>query len=403
MKRATMILMAVFLVIVLTIATAVNAKNTSELQRILEQSIKSELTAITLRAHDLVDPMKINEYNSVEDTEADRGAYGRTLTNLRMLGFEQNVDYIYVIKYVDGIPVFVFDTDMEDTEIFIEYDLSEVHKAAFAGEIAAGVMNVQDEFGAFNTGAAPIWLNGEVIAIICTDIADNYYQESISTARRNTILMVALLAVAMGVLFISIVRLANKVQKMQNELAFQAHHDLATGLPNRQFLHEHLAQLTQNNKKKPFALLFIDLDNFKSVNDNAGHDAGDALLLHIANFLKGEEGEGISFRPTAGKLHMAARIGGDEFIQVISGVDSEEQAAKIAEHLLKSFAAQAVDPNVERFNVGMSIGVALYPQHAQEADVLLGYADVAMYEAKHGGKNQYRVFSADMLDRVEKD
>lgn len=183
---------------------------------------------------------------------------------------------------------------------------------------------------------------------------------------------------------------------MQTKLKRQALYDNVTNLPNRQYLMDYLARLTSGPEKTPFAILFIDLDNFKLVNDNAGHDAGDELLRHIAQYLDSSAENVKSFRPSAGQLNIAARVGGDEFIQVVNGVDNEEKAAEVARHLLDNFKSEHVDRYIDKYNVGMSIGVALYPFHSDNYHVLIKYADVAMYHAKHGGKNQYTIYTDEM-------
>lgn len=176
----------------------------------------------------------------------------------------------------------------------------------------------------------------------------------------------------------------------------QALFDNVTGLPNRQHLMEHLVELTADPIKGAFGLVFIDLDNFKVVNDNAGHDAGDELLRSIAQYLDHALYDTMSFRPSAGKLNIAARVGGDEFIQVVNGLDTHEKAALVAEKLLDGFKSGHMSRYIEKYSVGLSIGVALYPHDTEDYHVLIKYADIAMYHAKHGGKNQYRIYTDEM-------
>ena len=135
------------------------------------------------------------------------------------------------------------------------------------------------------------------------------------------------------------------------------------------------------------------------MNDNAGHDAGDALLRHIAQYLDGALENTKSFRPAAGQLNIAARVGGDEFIQVVHGVETEEKAREIAIRLLGNFKNQYLDRFIEKYAVGLSVGVALYPYHSDNYHVIIKYADMAMYAAKQAGKNQYRLYS-DELNRA---
>lgn len=105
-----------------------------------------------------------------------------TMGSLRYLCDSIGAQYIYALKKQGCSYVFVFDTDTEDEEIFIRYDLPPVHEAAFAGCNTAKVMNVADNYGSFDTGAVPIWQGGKVVGIICTDIADEYLEKSYTTA-----------------------------------------------------------------------------------------------------------------------------------------------------------------------------------------------------------------------------
>ncbi|MDL2318702.1 GGDEF domain-containing protein [Eubacteriales bacterium OttesenSCG-928-A19] len=386
----------IFTLVVVAIAVISSVKNTRDLQNILRESIQSKLIAISMQAREAIDVDAFASYNSTEDTMADRGRYGRTLTRLRLMADELGADYIYAIKEIGGKYYFVFDTDLDDTEIFIEYELSTVHREAFAGQNAADMMNVDDAYGSFNTGAVPIWKDGKVIGIVCTDTSDTYLADSQNTAIRNTVILVVALLVAMTVLLIVILRLLDRVRGMQDSLRKMAHYDSVTGLPNRHYLLDYLSSITKTKNEVPFALFFIDLDNFKSVNDAAGHDAGDELLQHIARYLENAQAGAHTFRPGAGRLNITARIGGDEFVVIVAGISTAEEAAATAQNLLDGFANKKIDRYIEKYGVGLSIGIALYPYHAGDFHVLISYADTAMYYAKRAGKNQYRIYTDEM-------
>ena len=397
-QRKVIAITVAFIIIVLGIVAGMDIKNTMELQSILEESVKSQLISISIAAREMINVDAFDRYNSVKDTAQDSAAYQQTLTQLRQLATNVGASYIYALKMIDGVPMFVFDTDVENPEIFIPYELSPVHEAAFAGKESADVMNVEDLYGTFNTSAVPIWKDGRVIGIISTDIEDVYLQQSRKAATTNAIILLIVMVIAMGVLLAFVIVLLKRVERMQSHLAHLAHHDTITGLPNRQYLLEFLGNVTspKNKKQTPFALFFIDLDNFKQVNDRAGHEAGDELLRSIAQYLDSAH-EGVkAFRPAAGKLNIAARIGGDEFVQVVSGISTVEEAAKAAERLLEGFKTQVSDRYIEKYGVGLSIGVALYPYHTTNYHVLIQYADVAMYYAKRAGKNTYRVYEDEM-------
>lgn len=373
-----------------------NVKNTMNLRGILEDSVKSQLLSVSMAAREIIDADAFVSYDNAEVTELPE--YQSTLSRLRLLCDSVGAKYIYALKKQDDEYVFVFDTDQENDEVFISYDISPVHETAFAGRNAADIMNVQDEYGNFNTGAVPIWSDGKVAGIVCTDIKDDYMESSLATAMYNAAMLVCILAITMLATLYIVLQLLKRLNAMQQKLQRQALYDPVTDLPNRQYLMDHLIKLTSAGAREPFALFFIDLDNFKMVNDNAGHDAGDELLRHIARYLDGALENTKSFRPAAGQLNIAARVGGDEFIQVVYGVGTEEKVKEMADRLLGNFKDRYLDRYIEKYGVGMSVGAALYPYHSDNHHVIIKYADMAMYAAKQAGKNQYRIYS-DELNR----
>lgn len=385
-----------FFVLVLAVVVGMNVKNTMNLRSILADSVKSQLLSVSMAAREIIDVDAFIRYDRADVAELPE--YRATLSRLRFLCDGVGAKYIYALKKQGDGYVFVFDTDAENEEVFINYDLSPVHEAAFAGKNAADIMNVQDEYGSFNTGAVPILNGGRVVGIVCTDIKDEYMANSLRMAYCNSAALVGMLAAAMLVTFCVVLRLLGRLKTMQQKLQRQALYDPVTDLPNRQYLLDHLEKLTSAELREPFALFFVDLDNFKTVNDNAGHDAGDELLRHIARYLDGALENTKSFRPAAGQLNIAARVGGDEFIQVVHGAETEEKAGEIASRLLGNFKNQYLDRYIEKYAVGLSVGVALYPYHADNYHVIIKYADMAMYAAKQAGKNQYRIYS-DALNR----
>lgn len=175
----------------------------------------------------------------------------------------------------------------------------------------------------------------------------------------------------------------------------QALHDPLTNLPNRTLLRERLDQaLAQPEARQPLAVLFLDLDNFKAVNDTVGHGLGDALLVAVARRLRR------SVRPQ----DLVARLGGDEFAVLLQGLHAAEDAVQVAERLLGSFRRPFHLAGRELY-VHASIGVAVRSTHTVQADQLLRDADLAMYMAKGSGKGRYAVFEpamhAALLRRLE--
>lgn len=383
-----------FFVFILAVVTVLNIKNSANLRGILTESVKSQLISTSLAAREMIDVDAFMQYGDASAEQLE--PYRKTLEKLRSLAENVGAKYIYALKRRGLEYIFIFDIDLEKPAAFTPYKLSPVHEAAFAGRNSADIMNMEDEYGSFNTGAVPILRNGEIVGIICTDIEDSYLGSSFKTALLNAVLLTVILVLTMAMMFYAIVKLLRNIRDMQEKLRRQALYDQITGLPNRQYLMEHLAEITSWPDKPSFALLFIDLDNFKKVNDNAGHDAGDELLKSIAGFLDKVSNGAKSFRPSAGMLNIAARVGGDEFVQVVNGVDSTAKAEEAALHILNEFKKAGLSRHIEKYNVGLSIGAALYPRDSENYHVLIKYADIAMYHAKHGGKNQCRVYSDEM-------
>lgn len=173
---------------------------------------------------------------------------------------------------------------------------------------------------------------------------------------------------------------------VEQKLAFQAHHDPLTGLPNRLLLQERvkLAINRAKREKGNFAVLFIDLDNFKDVNNALGHPIGDILLQHVAHELS---------RHVRG-VDTLARLGGDEFILLTEIVDpgnAEVVAQKVLELLRQPY--HLVD---HEFHLGASIGVSVFPCDGEDGDTLIRNADTAMYQAKAARRGSYRFYAPEM-------
>jgi diguanylate cyclase (GGDEF)-like protein len=388
-------------IVILLIVVYMTQKNSDELRSMLDSSIESHLITASMNALEVIDVDAFDSYNSIADVNNDRAAYDATLARLRNIQSSAKAKYIYALKQLgDGQYYFVFDTDPENSDIFEDegtYKLETVHEQAFLGKPSFD-MDMKDDWGSFHTGAVPIRKNGRVIGIVCTDVDNTIWAQSNNAARTNVrYLLISISVTMLMVLFLTSI-LLRRLQIVQNELFQMANFDAVTGLPNRRYLMDYLGKISTGNgrSKEPFALLLVDLDNFKSVNDHAGHDAGDALLRHIAAYLDSVNENSKAFRPTAGLLNVSARIGGDEFVQIIPGVGTESEAGIIARKMLNNFSSQSLNRYIEKYNVGLSIGIALYPLHSDDYNVLIKYADLAMYHAKHSGKNAYRVYEDEM-------
>jgi signal transduction histidine kinase len=207
MQRILISAVVGLLVVVLAVSVFATEKNNREHMDILSNSVKSNLISISIAALELIDIEKFNSYNSLDDIEADVEAYNQTLANLRSLQEKVGATYIYALKKIDDKYYFVFDTDTEDESVFVEYDISPVHEQAFLGIESADIMNVEDEYGSFNTGAVPIIRNGEVIGIVSTDIEDYFIRANQQASTVNIVILILTLTAVMGANIIIIRRL----------------------------------------------------------------------------------------------------------------------------------------------------------------------------------------------------
>tara|TARA_R110000744_G_scaffold121309_2_gene225886 strand:- start:3188 stop:5305 length:2118 start_codon:yes stop_codon:yes gene_type:complete len=178
----------------------------------------------------------------------------------------------------------------------------------------------------------------------------------------------------------------------QNQLEHIAHYDLLTNLPNRVLLADRLshAMLQCSRHQQALAVLFLDLDGFKLINDNYGHNVGDELLIAVSVRMKAALREGDSL----------ARIGGDEFVAVLADLSSVEDCEPVLERLLLA-ASEPITIGSVVLNVSASIGVTFYPQDNVDADQLMRHADQAMYIAKQSGKNRFHLFDTAHDDAIK--
>ncbi|WP_271910809.1 diguanylate cyclase domain-containing protein [Vreelandella alkaliphila] len=171
------------------------------------------------------------------------------------------------------------------------------------------------------------------------------------------------------------------------QLAYQAHYDALTKLPNRFLFAEQFARAIRLAKRHDHyvALLYLDIDNFKFINDSLGHTVGDSLLQLVANCLS----------ECVRATDSVSRQGGDEFIVLLSEIEKLNDAARVAKKILRALAMPCCVGHY-KLGISVSIGISLYPDHGANEHSLLENADTAMYCAKKSGRNQYQVFSHDM-------
>jgi diguanylate cyclase (GGDEF)-like protein/PAS domain S-box-containing protein len=187
-------------------------------------------------------------------------------------------------------------------------------------------------------------------------------------------------------------RVVDERKSLEDELIHRAFHDSLTGLANRGQLSDRVKRSAARNGAAPYSgsVLFIDLDDFKTVNDGFGHDAGDRLLVEVSDRLK----------RCVGARDLVARLGGDEFaVLVEDGCGSDEVASTVARRIIEALQ-EPFDVSGHRTRVSASIGIAGYGTSAPDGDSVLMHADIAMYHAKANGKNQFVFFTEQMRQGV---
>jgi diguanylate cyclase (GGDEF)-like protein/PAS domain S-box-containing protein len=183
-------------------------------------------------------------------------------------------------------------------------------------------------------------------------------------------------------------------KRNEERIHFLAHHDVLTELPNRSLCVERLRAAVQHAERTGgrVAVLFIDLDRFKNINDSLGHHVGDSLLRSVARRLLDSVRVGDT----------VSRLGGDEFVVVLNGVVDADEISTIVEQRLVPLIGQPHDINGAELTVSCSVGIAVYPDDAQDIDTLMRHADAAMYQAKSAGRNAAHFFTAELNERAHR-
>ncbi|MEE4240611.1 MAG: EAL domain-containing protein [Desulfopila sp.] len=184
-----------------------------------------------------------------------------------------------------------------------------------------------------------------------------------------------------------------EMKTKEEQIKHQAYHDALTGLPNRYLAKDRLTVSLANARRKEtsVAVLFMDLDNFKRINDSLGHAAGDLLLQDVASRLQKLVREGDT----------VARLGGDEFQIIAVGLTSEDQVVDLAGRIIQGFVEPFTIESHELFAT-ISIGAAIFPQDGRDAETLTKSADTAMYQAKQRGKNTFALFTRDLSEQAQR-
>lgn len=184
----------------------------------------------------------------------------------------------------------------------------------------------------------------------------------------------------------------SQIKASQEKIQHLAYHDSLTGLPNRLLLKEHLDFSIKRAKRhsQPFTLMYLDLDNFKYINDSFGHSEGDELLCFVAAFLQ----------QSIREEDFVARIGGDEFVLVFHELADSEDAGHLAKKLLDKLL-KALPLKHHQVNISASLGLCMYPQDGDSSDELMRNADSAMYRAKRSGRNTFQFYTRELTQTVK--
>ena len=239
-----------------------------------------------------------------------------------------------------------------------------------------------------------IFLNLSYFFFVTDDI-----QHTLTINKWPLFLLITLSLTAYGTMFYSLSRFVamyaletenlkahtetGRLYQLATELEKHANYDILTGLPNRRFFFERLEQMIteSENKSSKAAILYIDLDAFKDINDTYGHKIGDGVLMTVGNRLL----------QCIQEPDIAARLGGDEFAVLIQDIENIFNAEKLAKKIHKLLEEYMVIENIT-YNISSSIGIAVYPEAGKDGDTLLRNADSAMYEIKRHGKGQIGIY-----------
>ncbi len=234
----------------------------------------------------------------------------------------------------------------------------------------------------------PIIQEGKLIGIICHEKVGEKKRWEIDEQEfaRSVVNAIALS------LEIKKRRLVQEELKIQKEiLHHHAHHDALTGLPNRFLFDDRLSQVIKQAQRDhtKVAVLFIDLDHFKGVNDSMGHKIGDELLVEVAHRLKAKIRQSDTL----------ARLGGDEFTIIMSQIKNNDEVVAVTQNLLRVMN-DPIELQQQSFYVTLSVGVVIYPDDGDTPEVLLKNADAAMYQAKDDGRNTYQFYTQTMTEKA---
>lgn len=276
--------------------------------------------------------------------------------------------------YEDSIALILLDVQMPQMDGFIVAKLLKEHEKTRSIPIIFFTANQDDDYleKAYNSGAV------------------DYIQKPI---QKTALLSKVKVFLDLWSLRYGLEQEIEQRRAAEHRVEHLATHDPLTNLPNRRGLYEELNELIYRSHRYRYssAVIYVDLDGFKHVNDHFGHEAGDRLLTQVSD----------NFNSIVRQTDFVARIGGDEFIVLITDIDGTTSLITKIENLLYQ-ASRPIEFEGHNISVGASIGIALYPDHGNDAETLLHHADQAMYQAKNHGKNTFRFFTEDINARAHR-
>ena len=311
-----------------------------------------------------------------------------SMVSERVAELQEKEAYVHAVldNVNEGIIVigesgFIVSFNLAAEKIF-GYDMAEVIDRDFSMLISAADPGLSGKYQKYSAETA----NDSIIGVP---------REAIGLRKDNTAFPLELktsqICIQERNLFITTARDISERKNAEQRISYMASHDALTGLPNRTLLQDRIQQTLAHNhrRKQKAALLFIDLDKFKSINDTLGHAVGDSLLQQASQRLLAE----VRSEDTV------ARQGGDEFIILLSKISHPQAAGGLAQKLLDSLV-QPYFINGNELYISASIGISIFPDDGEDMGALLQNSDIAMYHAKDTGRNNFQFFSADMNEQA---
>ncbi|MCL2632112.1 MAG: GGDEF domain-containing protein [Coriobacteriia bacterium] len=372
------------------------------MKSVLIQNARSTVSASCQASAELIDTGMLFALKDPADVAEYRTQYDYTLYSLQQVQISVGANRVYVIRQVNDQYMIVFDTMNQNAQAFTFIELTESQAAAFDGRIDLDIKDPSNSEAGMNCGSLPLRRAGSVIGLVCVEFNNQPITSAYNTSQRISRLLLTSLGAMMVLLFATSVVLFRQNRMNQQQLFDMANKDMNTGLPNRRYLFTYLADRFDNPSSTklsvPMAAFFVDIDNFKNINDNVGHAEGDRYLTMTANLLSDYLNR---HAMETRRECLTARLGGDEFVQLLADIDLDG-AREYAKNIIDEFDNNPdISKYAKAYNISLSVGVSMYPDHTTHYNDLVKYADIAMYYSKQIGKRTYTVYDPDMGESIE--